>query len=348
MKRRISILSLLFPCFVYAHHGVASLGAAGLEGPGAPLETSSSATLPEGKWLLYGKLDFVKWKKYSWSDFPDQKDEYHFWTYGLGYGLKSYLSLYMFIPYYTKKEIKSKTPDNPSSGFYDFTSSGFADVSFMSVLGYKYDGGFKLVPKKESLDDMTDWRFTTYFGFSLPTGDYRESSVDKVRNDFSPDMSTGFGKPSLMVGQTVTKQLVNIPQITVLFDANYTKFFEKSYNYKNGDGSNKRYKYGDEIRVNTALVYRVFTEPEKKLRFDTLIEGNFQQNQRDREDGVKAQASGGKFIYGTVGGRVYYQNLSVGLGIKVPLWKSLNEESLQQGGEGKEKYRLIITFSGLF
>ncbi|MBI4719790.1 MAG: transporter, partial [Chitinivibrionia bacterium] len=31
-----------------AHHGVASLGVAGLEGPGSPIETSSSATLPKG------------------------------------------------------------------------------------------------------------------------------------------------------------------------------------------------------------------------------------------------------------------------------------------------------------
>ena len=35
------------------HHGVASLGVAGLEGPGAPIETSSSATLPSGSFLGY-------------------------------------------------------------------------------------------------------------------------------------------------------------------------------------------------------------------------------------------------------------------------------------------------------
>lgn len=342
-KVLVGIISLI-PISVFAHHGVASLGAAGLEGPGAPLETSSSATLPEGSWLFYGKLDYVKWKKYSWSEFPDQKDEYYFWTYGIGYGVKPYLSAYIFIPYYTKKEIK----ENPSGGQYNFTSSGFADISFMAVLGYKYDKGFKLVPKKESLDDMMDWHFTTYFGFSIPTGDYNGSAVDKVRNDFEADMATGFGKPYIRIGQTATKQFVSNPRFTILFDTNYIKFFEKTYSYKNPDGSNKKYKYGDEFRFNTALTYRVLTIPERKLRLDTSIEATYQYNQRDKEDGIKAEGSGGKILYGVLGGRLYYKNTSLGIGVKLPVWKRLNEESTQQGGEGKEKYRLIITFSALF
>jgi hypothetical protein len=342
MKKRIlvSLISLL-PIPVFAHHGVASLGAAGLEGPGAPLETSSSATLPEGSWLFYGKVDYVKWKKFSWTDFPDQKDEYYFWTYGIGYGVRPYLSVYTFIPYYTKKEIKD-------AGRYNFTSSGFADISFIAVFGYKYDKGFRLVPKKESLDDMMDWHFTTYGGFSISTGDYNGSTVDKVRNDFEADMATGFGKPCLVIGQTATKQLVSNPKFTILFDGNYTKFYEKTYNYKNPDGSNKRYKYGDEIRINSAITYRVLTDPEQKLRFDTSMEATYQYNFRDKEDGIKVEGSGGKILYGTFGGRLYYKRTSLGIGIKLPVWKKLNEDSQQQGGEGKEKYRIIITFSALF
>ena len=36
---------------------MAGVGAAALEGPGAPVESASSATLPAGKTLLYAKLD---------------------------------------------------------------------------------------------------------------------------------------------------------------------------------------------------------------------------------------------------------------------------------------------------
>jgi hypothetical protein len=40
--------------------------------------------------------------------------------------------------------------------------------------------------------------------------------------------------------------------------------------------------------------------------------------------------------------------MSLGLALKKPVWTDLNEESQQQGAEGKEKYRFIATFSALF
>ncbi len=345
--KRLFLLSLALLStlsFSYAHHGVASLGAAGLEDPGAPLETSSSATLPEKSWLFYMKLDYVDWKKYNYNDFPTQKDNYQFWMYGIGYGIKPYLSTYLFVPYYSKKEVNSNGPN----GSYNLTSSGFADISIMTVLGYKYDKGFKLVPKKESLDDMTDWHFTTYLGISLPTGDANGSTVNKVSNEFEADMSTGFGKPSIVIGQTATKQLESFPKITFCFDTNYTKFFENTYNYKNPDGSNKKYKFGDEFRLNFATTYRVATNAERKLRLDTSIEGSYQYNKRDKKDGEYLSGSGGKILYGIIGTRLYIKNISIGLGLKLPVWKKLNEGDTQQGSEGKEKYRLIFTFSTLF
>jgi len=45
--------------------------------------------------------------------------------------------------------------------------------------------------------------------------------------------------------------------------------------------------------------------------------------------------------------RVYWNKMSVGFGVKVPVWSALNEESEQQGGEGTEDYRLILTISML-
>jgi hypothetical protein len=335
--------------FSFAHHGVASLGTVGLEGPGAPLETSSSATLPEGNWLFYLKLDHVKWKKYSFSHFPDQKDSYDFWMYGIGYGVKPWLSVYLFIPYYIKKELKSVNND-PNQGQYSYTNSGFSDISLMAVLGFKYDRGFKLVPKNESLDDLMDWHFTVYGGMTLSTGNPNKYDRAKdPKGEFEPDMATGFGKPSFNFGFTATKQIVNFPRLTFVFDTNYTKFLEHTYNFRvNPNGPKEKYKFGNELRLNTALAYRLYTNLEKKFRTDLLLEANFQYNQRDKEDGVKLPGSGGKILYGTVGTRLYYKNISAGVGVKFPVWKRLNEEEQQQGAEGKEKYRLIFTLSMLF
>lgn len=81
-------LILLSPLIIFAHHGVAPLGVSGLKGLGAPLETSTSATIPEGSFPFYLKLDYAKFRTYT----PlrgDETDLYQFWIFGLGYGVKS-------------------------------------------------------------------------------------------------------------------------------------------------------------------------------------------------------------------------------------------------------------------
>ncbi len=335
---------ILWGKVLYAHHGVASLGAAGLEGPGAPLETSSSAMLPTGSMLLYTKLDYVDWQKFSFDTFPDQKDSYYFFMYGLGFGLKPYLGLYAFLPFYVKKEIKTLSGDNT----YMYTNAAFSDISLMMVLGFKYYNGFKLVPRKESLDDMMDWHFTVYSGFSIPTGnpDVYDRARDTI-GEFEPDMATGFGKPSVSFGISATKQFASFPILTYTMESNYIKFFEHTYEFKNPDQSYKRYKFGDEFRVNSAFTFRMFKLPQKKMRFDLSLEGGYQQNKRDIDDSVACTGSGGKMFYGTVSLRLYYKAMSIGVGIKKPLWTELNEDKEQQGGEGKENKRIIITVSSL-
>jgi hypothetical protein len=79
-----------------------------------------------------------------------------------------------------------------------------------------------------------------------------------------------------------------------------------------------------------------------------LLEANYQHNQRDKENGKRLEASGGSMVYGVIGTRLYYNALSIGIGYKKPVWKNLNEENVQQGGEGKELQRIIITISTIF
>ncbi|WP_457621801.1 transporter [Persephonella sp.] len=328
MVKKVKALLTVFLTFYLtasAHHGVASLGAAGLEGPGAPLETSSSATLPEGKFLAYLKLDYASFYKYT-PAVDDETESYTFWIYGLGYGLKSYLSLYLFVPYYTKK-----LEDN------SFNTSGFADMSVIVVYGFKYDDGFIPIPKRESLDDMTDWHFTVYTGVTLPTGD---PNIRDSNGTIDPGMSLGFGKPTVTVGFTGTKQIND--ELTFITETSYLKFFEYKYN----DGT--KYRFGDEFRFNTAFTYKLITDVKRRLRLDTNIELNYLYLGRDAENGVELEGTGGNILYSVFGFRLYYNTVSVGLGIKKPVWKDLNEQKLQQGAEGKENYRIIFTFSALF
>jgi len=310
---------------LFAHHGVASLGVAGLEGPGAPIETTSSATLPEGKMLGYMKLDYASYEKFT-PERDDETDTSYYWMYGLGYGFTSYLSGYIFAPYYTKRlENGDET-------------SGFHDINLMGVVGFKYDDGFLLTPSNESLDDLEDWHFTLFANVSLPTGNSELTDRNGVRYDAG--LQLGFGEPSFMIGASATKWFGN--DWTFTADTSYNTFLEHRYN----DGV--KVKFADETRLNTALSYKLYTNVQKKLRIDANFEANYLHLGRDKENGVPQIATGGDILYNTAGFRLFYNNISAAIGLKVPVWTQLNEEALQQGSEGKENYRIIFSFSTLF
>ena len=319
---------LAFCCFlptsVLAHHGVASLGVAGLHGPGAPLETSTSATLPRGSFLVYGKLDYARFEKYT-PEVDDEGNYNAFWMYSLGYGLRSFLSLYAFVPFYTKT-----VEDN------SYNTSGFADMSVMGVLGFKYDGGLMLTPDNESLDDLEDWHFTAYAGLSLPTGD---ANITDSSGNIDPGMSLGFGQPSYQTGVTTTKPLG--ARLTYVMEASYIVFDEYEYHDRN------KLRFGDEFRLNAAFVSRLWMDAPSHFRFDGSLEGGFLRLGRDELNGQGERATGGDMIYVTPALRLYFKATSISAGIKLPVWTKLNEEGEQQGAEGKEAYRAIVTLSVL-
>lgn len=326
MKRLalLPLLALTLPA--QAHHGVATLGAVGLEGPGAPVETSSSATLPAGSWLASLKVDHARSKTFD-SDPDNPEGDYNqYWMAGVGYGFTPWLSGYLIQPYNIKK-------DEPGG----LNSRGFTDLSVLGVIGFKHDGAFMLVPANESLDDLMDWHFTVYLGGSLPTGKanhkLRDGSID-------PGKSLGFGKATLNYGLTATKQLND--NATAVFELGQIRFRE--YEYDDG----QTMKFGAETRVNAALSYRLMTDADSRFRLDGNVEANYLVLGRDVGQDGPEDATGGRMLYAVVGTRLYKDNMSLGLALKKPVWTRLNEASEQQGAEGKEKYRFIASFSAMF
>lgn len=329
IKRNLTLCcvgAMLTMAPVYAHHGVAGLGAAGLEGPGAPVESSTSATLPKGSNLLYFKLDHAKYDRFdSDPDNPESKNA-SYMMFGVGRGFTSWFSGYLFAPYHDKRD---------ENGGLD--SSGFADLSVMGQIGFKYDDGLILNPENESLDDMEDWHFTTFLGATLPTGDADHRLSD---GSIDPGKSLGFGKSSYALGFTATKQLS--PKLTFNTELSHIQFQEYTY-----DDGNK-VQFGDEDRLNLGLAYRYHTNPDSKLRVDLTGELQYLKLGRDIENGSGAEATGGSMLYVVPGVRVYKGDISAALGIKVPISTDLNEESQQQGGEGTEDYRILFSISKTF
>lgn len=308
----------------HAHHGVAGVGAAALEGPGAPVESASSSVLPEGKTLLYAKVDDPRFKTFDATN-PEARYS-RFWMAGIGHGVTPWFSAYLFAPYHIKQ-------DEPGG----LDSRGWADTSYMGQIGFKYYDGFRLVPAKESLDDLEDWHFTFFGGGTLPTGSANHRLSDGA---IDPGKSLGFGKPSYSLGFTATKQLSR--DLTVNGELSTIRF--RQYTYADGNSM----KFGTETRLNGSLARRLLIDVDSRFRIDGVIEAQYLTIGRDIENGTSAEATGGRMIYLLPGVRIYKGGTSFAIGVKKAVWTRLNESTLQQGSEGKEKYRVIVSGSVLF
>ncbi|HEX9395891.1 MAG TPA: hypothetical protein VF943_04035 [Burkholderiales bacterium] len=311
---------------VHAHHGVAGVGAAGLEGPGAPIESATSAVLPVGSSLALIKLDHAEFRKFDSNPANPELDHSNFWIAGAGYGFTPWFTGYLFVPYHDKV-------DEPGG----FSTRGFADVSVMGQVGFKYDKGFRLLPESESLDDLEDWHYTTFAGMSFPTGD---PNLRDGTGAIDPSKSTGFGKPSYTLGFTATKLVSR--NWTFNAELSHLRFTE----YRYDDGNKTR--FGPEYRANAAVMYRTYTNAESRMRLDLVMEAQYLYLGRDSTNGAGAVATGGTIYYLVPGVRLYWGRMSAAIGIKKPVSAHLHEDSLQQGAEGKERYRLITSVSVLF
>jgi hypothetical protein len=320
----VATLALAFACRAHAHHGVAAIGVAGPEGPGAAMETTSPLPLPQG--LLFGmlKTEYVPFEKYAWAE-PTNKAYSSFNMAAVGYGVRPWLSMFVFQPYNVKEQDELGR------------NAGAGDTNLMLSFAFKWDEGLRLIPEKESLDDLMDWHFSVWASSTLPVGP--TTAKDRNGDYFAPDMQTGFGTPSPAVGVAVLKQVTN--DLTWLAEANYQHFFPHTYPFT-------RYQFGGETRVNTAAIYRVHGSGRFRLDASGELNGlNLQRDRERNEAGAMEQlhASGGSIVYAGVGLRAYYGSFSVALGLRRAALKDLNEQTEQQGSEGLERFRAALTFS---
>lgn len=314
-----------------AHHGVAAVGFGEPEGPGAAMETTMAFPLPRSTAFALVKSEYVSFQQRGDRiAFPAQKDFASFNMAVLGFGITPYLSAYVFQPF------NVKSMDGGVG-----RNRGLGDTNLMLALGWKWDEGFKLTPKRESLDELYDWHFLLWAACSLPLGPTER--IDGNGEPLAPDMQTGFGAPSPSVGLTALKQVAT--DWTVLGEVNYQRFFSHDYSFT-------RYRFGAETRLNVAGVYRAFARG--RTRVDVVGELAGLNLQRDREDEDRGgplpmtalTASGGNILYGSLGVRAMIGRLIVGLGLKRAVAKRLNEASEQQGSEGLEDFRLSLSLGG--
>jgi hypothetical protein len=325
--RRVTLAALLTALAVpaRAHHGVAAVSIAGPEGPGAANETTSPLPLPEGTLFAMAKSEYVSFRQYAGWPAP-QKTHASFNLAALGYGVRPWLSVYLFQP------LNAKSQDGAG------TNVGLGDTNLMLALAFKWDEGLRLVPERESLDELEDWHFSTWIASTLPVGP--TGARDRAGARFAPDLQTGFGAPSPSGGMAVLKQLSR--DLTGLADASYQAFLPHTY----PDGL--RYRFGGETRLDAALVWRVPGTGRLRLDLCGELNGLHLQRDRARDPGQASlaalEASGGAILYGALGVRVA-GGPTLALGAKRAIARRLNEAADQQGAEGLENLRAVVTLS---
>jgi hypothetical protein len=309
-----------------AHHGGATGGFLGAEGPGAGIETTSALPLPEQTLLLLAKTEYARFRHLDRAE-PFNKDHVSFTTLGVGYGVTPWLTAYAFAPWAVKAQ----------DGIG--TSSGPGDPSVLLALGFKWDEGLRLVPEKESLDELADWHFSVWGATSIPLGSV--SRRDARGEYFEPEMQSGFGAPSVTAGVAALKQLSRT--VTLLADASLQRFFPHTYAFT-------RYEFGAETRAGLAAAWRALARP--GLRLDVVGELSGLDLERDREAGAAGAleplgASGGAILYAGVGVRAALGRVGLALALKRAALTALHEAARQQGSEGLEVYRAtaVVTWA---
>ncbi len=326
MKRIVGMIifsALFFPLTAWAHHGGVSLPF----GPGTPIETASPLTLPEGGVVLYARTEQVEWRKCQFAE-PTNKDSFTFSSVGVSYGITPYLTGSFSVPYNIKRQ-------DPSG-----SNSGMGDIRFSGILGFHHEPGkgFKLNTAKESaisLEGVKKTFFTFYGGFTLPTG---KSNLE-LGGGVDPGMQPGFGSPSFTLGLNAGRALLR--SLSFVADTSLDIFTRRD-----------DFKFGNEYRFNLAAVKELYGNPEKFIaKIDGILELNLLHISRDEQAGEGLRATGGTILYVTPGMRFSFprlQNANLGIAVKIPVYKNLNEQDEQQGSEGLEKFRAILTLSFYF
>ncbi|SNB44811.1 hypothetical protein [Geobacter sp. DSM 9736] len=323
MKELIALLALmLVPATASAHHGGVTLAF----GPGSPIETSSPLTLPEGAFVTGVRAEQVEWRRVH---APEDKSSFTFLNANFSYGFTPALMGTFIVPYYVKR-----TEGNGSN-------AGLSDVKLQFTYGFHHDPatGFSRNTEKDSamsMESLGDRTWLTVSAMaSIPTGDHNEALNDGT---LDPGMQTGFGAPSYTLGIAAARAF---GPLTMNAELSTDIFTERD-----------NFQFGSEVRGNLAGVYELYGNDNLFVsRVDGILELNYLHLERDRENGVGLEGTGGDILYLSPGIRFSLpslQNANLGILVKLPVARSLNEEQLQQGAEGLEKFRLITALTLYF
>lgn len=324
MKRFLYSLSLFLAVTAgttLAHHGGASIS----QGPGTPIETNTPLTLPQGKAVVFSRFENAAFRKFESAE-PYNTDSFRFYQLGASYGITDALSATLILPY----NAKSQNAHGTFRGFGDVKFLLNAGLNWDSTDGLRFNGADDVA---EDIGESGKLYLGAFGGMTFPTG---RDDID-LGLGVDGGLQPGFGSPTFTAGLSAAKALTSNFSLTA--DTSLEIFTAK-------DGGDK---FGNEFRANLAGVVNLVTNEDSTLRqLDGIVEVNYLRLSRDETAGVSELGTGGQILYVGPGMRAQLGDFNLGALVKFPVASGLNERSLQQGSEGLEKYRLVLTASKVF
>lgn len=284
---------------------------------------------------MYERVEVAPFQKFGDSRDDGGNDKFTFTNTLVGYGITDALSTFVSLPY-AKKELID-----------DNTSQGFGDLNLIVQYGFKHgsrDGfrGWYSFNEDDTAGKeytLPEWKFGLSFSTTLPSG--KIHNKDKNGDVLDVGSQAGFAVPSYNFTGIASKMFA--PHWTWSSDIQFRTF---AFNGGSGGG-----KPGNEFRLNNAVMYEAVENKGAFLsRLDLILEANYLDLRKDiDENRGQDDTTGGSMLYLSPGVRLtFYDNVSLGLLYKEVVWKELNNGDQQQGGEGLEDYRFIVTLSTAF
>lgn len=288
--------------------------------PIGPVNSSSGAVYPEGKLRAVLKNQAME-KKYIYDgsnkveNTNDQKKTIFNTSLTLRYGIGHNIDIRANLPY---KYMEAKQ-NNPRGQSFKMENQGIGDL----MLAARY----RLASQKDSFAN-----FMIGAGVKLPTGstnkDFHGSNIPGGVRTASQTMGMqlGSGSTDYMLEGGMTKFIKN-SRVDV-----YLQYMFKT------EGSHN-YEFGDTFKYNASYMYQV-VEP-----LDIGIELNGEWKDKNKQNGVAIDSTGGNYIYTTP--EIHWKinkTFDISLGVPILTYVDANYDSATKRSAPVDNYRVVTRF----
>lgn len=288
-----------------------------------PVQTISTATLPERRWSVRIRTEFLKLDSFSDASLEQlalQGEEIHSTDYllspsmGISYGLSDNLMFSLSIPYVLRNNMREGHLEEGTPEVHVHKDSkGIGDITLFS----KYHFDFFENRYHET---------ALLFGLKLPTGN--TYAKDKNSERFETEHQPGSGSWDPLMGVVITKRYKLLS-----FNANFLYTFVTEGAQKTNLGNLINYNIAISHRVGGVTGHSHSTNTDThhdhtshlNLLWDLIFEINGENKQKLTAAGIEDDNSGGSLLYLSPGLRLTVNNRwAASLLVGFPVYQDLN------------------------